>query len=94
MHDEADLALPVLAHGQVRVADQLAVALDREHHAGLPRLREMRLQHRAHLVLVARFPVEPARNVVARVDGVHRGDVVERERAQSQAGSVDHTLML
>ena len=65
MERETDLALAVLADGDVRGADQLAAEIDRQHEALVGRPRDVGFDPGAHLVLVARVPVEPARDVLA-----------------------------
>src|SRR3954471_7503429 len=72
---EADLALAVLTDGDVRGADQLAFEIDRQHDAFVERPRDVGVDRGAHLVLAAWVPEEPARDVLARVDGLQRGEV-------------------
>jgi hypothetical protein len=91
VEEEADLALPVLADRQRDVADQLArrAQLDGEVRARLRRPRDLRRQHVADLGLGARLPVEPARDVLARLDRVERREVLRHHPPEPQALGLD-----
>src|SRR4051794_38019130 len=86
---EAEVALAGLADGDVHGPDQRAVEIDRQHGPLLERPRDVTLDRGPHLVLGARVPEEPARDVRARVEGVQRGDVAGHEPPQPQARRLD-----
>ena len=97
VEDESQLALPVLCapEKQTAVADDLGRRLQHDgeaEHIAVARERGAlhALRERgAHLVLVARLPVEPARDVVARLHREERVEVVRRERTQQQSFALE-----